>query len=90
LPAFASACKEEDLVRLEGVVLGVDQEVSMQWMECNTCQSDQLLNSKQGWNCTQSGSSNEASHIVELACCVKGVWVRLRESARKVLPGEEV
>lgn len=89
LPAFSSACKRGDLVRVEGVVLRVDQEASMQWMECNTCQSDQLLNSKQGWNCTQCGSSNEASHKVELVCCVKGVWLRLRESARKVLPGEE-
>ena len=26
---------------------------------------------------------------MELVCCVKGVWVRLRESAMNVLPGDE-
>lgn len=61
----------KDLVRVEGVVLRVDQEVSMQWMEC--CQSDQLFSTKQGWNYTHCGCSNEASYKVELVCCEGGV-----------------
>ena len=40
LPVFSSACKTGDLVKVEGVILRVDKEASLQWMECGTCQSD--------------------------------------------------
>ena len=37
LPEFSSACKRGDLIRVEGVLLRVDQEAFMQGMECKTC-----------------------------------------------------
>jgi hypothetical protein len=64
----------------EGGGWRVDQEeASMQWVESNTCQSDQMLNTEHGWNCAQCGSIYKATHKVELVCCMKGVWAKLRE-----------
>lgn len=84
LPAFSTASKVGDLVKVEGVILRVDKDASMQWMECSVCMSENVALGNKGWSCYQCGQVT-THHKMELVCCVSGVWVVLRETARKLL-----
>jgi len=84
LPSFSAASKNGDLVKVEGVILRVDKDTSMQWMECSVCMSENVTLGNKGWSCYQCGQV-KTHHKMELVCCVSGVWVVLRETARKLL-----
>ena len=86
LPVFSSTSNIGDLVKVEGVILRVDKDSSMQWVECSECKSEKVEKREGVWRCPQCGPVI-VHHKMELVCCVRGLWTVLRDTARKVLEG---
>jgi len=86
LPVFSSTSNVGDLVKVEGVILRVDKNSSMQWVECSECNSEKVEKREGTWRCPHCGPV-VTCHKMELVCCVRGVWVVLRNTARKLLEG---
>ena len=93
LPVRASASKVGDLVRIEGMVTRVNQQASLQWMECDTCGSDEVEEEPgagAGWRCLRCNTGTEARHRMELVCRVDSWWARLGKSANMLLPNDKL
>jgi len=86
LPVFSSTSNVDDLVKVEGVILRVDKDSSMQWVECSECNSEKVEKREGVWRCPHCGPV-VAYHKIELVCCVRGTWVVLRDTAKKLLEG---
>ena len=94
LPVRSGVSKVGDLVKIEGMVTRVNQQASLQWMECDLCRSDEMEDPELGpgagtWRCISCGHSG-ARHRIELVCKVANWWVRLGKSATKVLPNDKL
>lgn len=89
LPVRSGASKVGDLVKIEGMVTRVNQQASLQWMECDLCSSDEVEEQEGSWKCL-SCSNTGARHRVELVCRVASWWVRLSRSAMMVLPSDKL
>ena len=94
LPVRSGASKVGDLVKIEGMVTRVNQQASLQWMECDICSSDEVEEQGPGsgwgsWKCL-SCSNTGARHRVTLVCRVASWWVRLGKSAMMVLPNDKL
>ena len=75
-----------DMVKHNGVVSKISEKSSLQWLQCETCKSDQLVNSSQGWKCVNCDKITKPEHKITLVCKVGSYWVTLSHSAKKILP----
>ena len=50
-PPRTKKCQSGDLIKIEGVVTKINVQLSMQWLECSLCKSDELENTEIGWKC---------------------------------------
>ena len=77
-----------DLVKIVGVVTKINEEMSLQWIECSTCGSDEVQEDQElGWNCDKCGVISDIDHKFELVCRVGIWWCRLNNSAKTILLG---
>ena len=93
LPVRSSSSKVGDLVKIEGMVTRVNQQASLQWMECDICGSDEMEEEpgqEAGWSCLSCNKPSGAKHRIELVCKVASWWVRLGKSAKMVLPNDKL
>ena len=76
-----------ELVRVEGPVVSVDQEASVQWQECSRCHSEDVQETEDGSSCSDCGHQTTRT-MIELVCDVgqPGATVRLSHSATSILP----
>ena len=86
--SLRSSSAPGDLCVVEGPVVSVDQEASLQWVECDNCQSEDIHQAGDGWRCSSCGDRATPSLKIELVCDVgqTGATVRLTDSAMTVLP----
>ena len=76
-----------DLVKIEGMVTKVNEQLSCQWLQCTSCGSDKL---DQDRCCVDCGQENgEPEHRVEMVCRVGGMWTRLSRSSKLLLPSHQ-
>ena len=91
LPGRSGSSKVGDLVKIQGMVTRVDQQASLQWMECDVCSSDEVKDEPGGgWRCLSCNQLTGARHKIELVCRVGSWWVRLSNSAKKILPTDNL
>ena len=74
-------------VRVEGPLVSLDMEASVQWLQCSVCPSEDLQETDQGWRCQSCQSEENPRRMLELVCDVgeRGARVRLTNQAHAIL-----
>ena len=87
LPLYGPGSAPGSVVRVEGKVVSVHPETSLQWFQCSDCHSEDLEKTEQGWKCESCGSESSPRRMFELVCDVGelGARVRLTNHADNIL-----
>ena len=87
LPLYSAHSQPGTVVRVEGPLVSLDLEASVQWLQCSVCPSEDLQETDQGWRCQSCQSEENPRRMLELVCDVgeRGARVRLTNQAHAIL-----